>query len=153
MDWTETKRHLERPFSPTKLHWRAGATNRDKTKAIALAYINARDVMQRLDEVFGPFWQARYPHLGICEIGVFWDGQWIWRGNGAGVTEFEAEKGQASDAFKRAAVLWGIGRYLYYLPSPWVGYDPQKKRLMATPRLPKWATPEGYDEVMAKRAA
>lgn len=113
---------LTAPFPPAEISWRVGSTNADKTKGLALAYIDARSVMRRLDETLGPQnWQCRYPFSGCCEIGLFIDPHgWVWKANGAGVTEIEAEKGQYSDAFKRAAVLWGIGQYLYELPSPWV---------------------------------
>lgn len=121
---------LAEPFPQESVSWRAGAMTRDGKKAMALAYIDARDVMRRLDEVFGiAGWQCRYERLGdvtVCSIGVWFraDGEpektWIWKADGAGDTDFEAEKGALSDAFKRAAVRWGIGRYLYDLPSPWV---------------------------------
>lgn len=127
---------LKSPFNPTLISWRCGATNGDKTKGIALAYLNARDVMERLDEVCGASgWQARYPFMGCCDIGIKvgqiamidqtgavhheFPGEWVWKSNGAGQSDIEAEKGQYSDAFKRAAVLWGIGRYLYDLPNTW----------------------------------
>lgn len=153
MDNNPTYEALIRPFEVTKLSWRVGATSRDKKSAIALAYIDARDVMQRLDDVFGMSWQCKYSHADnktICELSVLIDGQWITRAGGAGDTDIEAEKGAISDAFKRAAVLFGIGRYLYNLPNKWVPID-EHKRLLETPDLPKWATPEGYDAIMAKR--
>jgi hypothetical protein len=52
------------------------------------------------------------------------DAEWLWKADGAGDTDVEAEKGALSDAFKRAAVRWGVGRYLYGLPSPWVEVEP-----------------------------
>jgi hypothetical protein len=52
-------------------------------------------------------------------------------------------KGSLSDGLKRAAVLWGVGRYLYRLPKTWVSYDNQKKRLTEIPALPRWALPAG----------
>jgi hypothetical protein len=117
------------PFPPALISWRIGSMAKKpdangKNKGRALAYIDARDVMRRLDDVCGPAnWQCRYPHANgktICEIGIKIDGEWVWKANGAGDTDIEAEKGAISDAFKRAAVLWGIGRYLYDLDSPWV---------------------------------
>lgn len=118
---------LTAPFPPDDVQWRVGATNKDKTKGMALAYIDARAVMDRLDEVCGPAnWQCRYPHANgktVCEIGLFIDGQWVWKADGAGDTDYEAEKGALSDSFKRAAVRWGIGRYLYELPAPWVAIE------------------------------
>lgn len=118
---------LREPFSPDRISWRIGSTTKDKAKGMALAYIDARDVMQRLDEVCGPEnWQCDYPHAGaktVCRIGIRLNNEWVWKANGAGDTDIESEKGALSDAFKRAAVLWGIGQYLYDLDSPWVALD------------------------------
>lgn len=119
---------LAEPFPPDAISWRVGSTTQDKSKGMALAYLDARDVMDRLDLVCGPdSWQNRYSHVGgvtVCEIGVRHGDQWIWKADGAGATDVEAEKGALSDAFKRAAVRFGIGRYLYALPSPWVALEP-----------------------------
>lgn len=162
---------LARPFDANRISWRLGATTKAKDKGIPLAYIDARDVMERLDKVVGQGnWQCRYPlasnHLLICEIGirtilpdVDTTDVWVWKSNGAGDTAVEADKGKCSDAFKRAAVLWGIGRYLYALPNQWVKIEPQGNsyvipkaiKLMLGETLPHWATPEGYDKIMAKR--
>lgn len=152
------KRELERPFPTNKVHWRIGATNGDKTRGTALAYVDSRDVMKRLDDVLGPEnWQRRYSHvvngLVVCEVGIRFGDDWIWKADGAGQTDYEGDKGSMSDSFKRAAVNFGIARYLYALPAPWVAIKPQGKSytLDETPQLPKWAIPEGYDEIMAKK--
>lgn len=123
---------LAAPFPADRVSWRVGTMTKDKSKAMALAYIDARDVMQRLDEECGAGgWQCRYIAMSngttCCEIGIRVDGEWIWKSNGAGATDVEAEKGAYSDAFKRAAVLWGIGRYLYDLDSPWVRINEWKQ--------------------------
>jgi len=142
---------LQEPFPVKAINWRVGATSKDKTKAIALAYIDARDVMKRLDDVVGmENWQCRYPFVGCCDIGICIDSVWIWKSNGAGETQVESEKGQYSDAFKRAGVMWGIGRYLYSLPNVWVPID-QYKRIIKPPELPTWATPSGYAKMLADR--
>ena len=135
---------LKAPFSADKISWRIGATNKDKTKGIPLAYIDARDVMNRFDEVFEMNWQCKYSHAStktVCEISVLIDGVWITRAGGAGDTDIEAEKGALSDAFKRAAVLFGIGRYLYDLPNEWIEIDEYKK-FKRKPSLPAWALPK-----------
>lgn len=122
---------LSEPFSPDAISWRIGSTNAEKTKGMALAYLDARDVMDRLDLVCGPGgWQCRYSHANgktVCDLAVKCGDEWVWKADGAGDTDVEAEKGALSDAFKRAAVRWGIGRYLYHLPSPWVEIE-QKGR-------------------------
>lgn len=131
---------LKAPFVPSKISWRIGSTNGDKTKGMALAFIDARDVQDRLEEVCGPNWQNRFVPMHdkktVCEIGIriprpvgnedFTNAsahEWIWRSDGAGDSDVEAEKGALSDSFKRAAVKWGVGRYLYDLDSPWVAIE------------------------------
>lgn len=144
---TDLMAKLAAPFSATLIHWRVGATSGDKTKGIALAYLNARDVMERLDEVCGPEnWQTRYPFPGCCEISIRINDQWITKANGAGQSDIEGEKGQYSDAFKRAAVLWGVGRYLYDLPNVWFPIESRGRshvftkaaQAEMTERLDKW---------------
>lgn len=122
---------LAAPFPTEFIDWRIGSTNKDKTRGMALAYIDARAVMDRLDTICGmDGWQCRYPHANsktVCEIGIHWKNEWIWKADGAGDTDFEAEKGALSDAFKRAAVRWGIGRYLYDVDAPWVQLEEGKR--------------------------
>lgn len=120
---------LAAPFPPDAVSWRVGSTTGDKTKGMALAYIDSRDVQERFDAVVGPAnWQRRHPHVGgttTCEIDVWCDERgWVTKTDGAGDTDVEAEKGSLSDSFKRAAVNWGVGRYLYGLDAPWVELEP-----------------------------
>ena len=145
---------LECPLPASQVSWRIGRKSQDKRKAQLLAYIDARDVMERLDRCCGfQNWQCRYSladnGLLICDVGIRIDGEWLWRSNGAGDTQVEAEKGKCSDAFKRAAVLWGIGRYLYGLDSPWVEIDSNGK-WAKDPVLPAWATPRGFLDSIKK---
>lgn len=118
------------PFPREAVSWRAQSLSKLGDKAMALAYIDARDVMNRLDEVCGPLgWQDSYVETAsgrvICTLSIAdMDNQgktvWIAKSDGAGSTDVEGDKGGISDAFKRAAVKWGIGRYLYDLDAPWV---------------------------------
>src|SRR6185369_15266953 len=105
---------LAAPFPPSAVSWRVGRVNEDKKSALCLAYLDARDIMDRLDLICGPAgWQCRYSHVGtttVCEIGIKVGDEWIWKADGAGQSDIEAEKGSLSDAIKRAAVRWGIGR-------------------------------------------
>jgi hypothetical protein len=87
-----------------------------------LSYITARQVMDRLDEVFGVFgWQVKFeamdPRNVKCTLSVNVDGEWITKEDfGFSDNENSADsgiKGAASDALKRAAVHFGIGRFLY----------------------------------------
>ena len=137
MPTSEELKHLFAEFPPSAISWRAQTVTQNGDKALALAYIDARDVMDRLDEICGAAdWQDRYESHGsrtICYLSIKVDGDWITKADGAGDTQVEAEKGAISDAFKRAAVKWGIGRYLYAIKSPWVpcesyaGRDGKKK--------------------------
>jgi hypothetical protein len=68
-------------------------------------------------------WQCKHISYGaktICHLGLKFNGEWIWRSDGAGDTNFEADKGAISDSLKRAAVHFGVGRHLYDLPSVFV---------------------------------
>ena len=111
--WIDIQAKLKAPFEVRQLSWRQGGGGRE------LAYINARDVMKRLDDVVGTEnWQDRYEECHgriICYLSIRVDGEWVTKCDGAGDTSIEGEKGGMSDAFKRAAVKFGIGRYLYYL--------------------------------------
>lgn len=120
------------PFPAEMIEWRVGSTNKEKTKCLPLCYIDARAVMDRLDSMCGPDgWQCSYsPGTNgsiVCNLGLRMpDGTWLWKADGAGATDIEGEKGMLSDALKRAAVRWGIGRYLYDLKAPWVELENQK---------------------------
>ena len=114
---------LSKPFDRKHIQWRVQRLTKDGTGGLALAYINVRQVQDRLNEVMGTDWQTKHEVFGtktICSLGLKLDGEWIWRSDGAGDTQFEADKGAISDSLKRAAVSFGIGRHLYDLPSIWV---------------------------------
>ena len=149
-----TSEQLKIPFPVNRVHWRMGARTKDKSKGMPLAYIDARDVMQRLDEVFGVGkWQDSYTETSsgriICELECYIDSMWIKKSDGAGDTGTEGEKGAISDAFKRAAVKFGIGRYLYAVKSGWVELDQYGN--FTPPPLPQWASPEGYKLILEKK--
>lgn len=90
-------------------------------KMSLLLYQDARCGMRILDETVGEFgWVCNYRREGeslFCGIAIKApDGTWLWKWNAGAPSNFEATKGEASDAFKRACVLWGIGRSLYSSP-------------------------------------
>lgn len=91
-------------------------------KVTLLLYKNARVDMKILDELFGPMgWKRSHKLIGdrlYCQVEV-WDSEkkeWISKEDVGVESNTEAEKGQASDSFKRACVNWGIGRELYTAP-------------------------------------
>ena len=144
IDWN----HLSAPFAPEDVEWKPGATTRDKKKGLAMAYITARAVQERLDEVFTPGgWKNEFragPDGGvICRIyfktghvDASGEAEWAWREDGADNTDVEAVKGGLSNAMKRTGAALGIGRYLYKLPSQWVPLD-DRGRFAQTPRIPR----------------
>ena len=111
-----------------------------------------RAIHNRLDEVFGCFgWKNEYRdwrgNSQLCGLSVKYECEWITKWDGASDTDFEATKGGLSDAMKRAAYQWGIGRYLYNLDPVWVPIKLSGKSYVIDgppPTLPAWALPEGY---------
>lgn len=103
---------------------------KDWKKGVCVAYIDARDVMNRLDEVcnIGNRQNKFYEVKGkvFCEIGIKIDNEWIWKWDSGALEENDnvdtetTSKGESSDAFKRAAVQRGIGRFLYTLPVQYI---------------------------------
>jgi hypothetical protein len=98
---------LSKPFPREEIQWRVQRLTKDGTSGLALAYVNVRTVQDRLNTVMGANWQTKHINYGvktICHLGLKLDGEWIWRSDGAGDTQFEADKGAISDSTKRAAV-------------------------------------------------
>jgi hypothetical protein len=97
--------------------WRVSNTNKHSKKCQAVAYCDSRQVQDVLDEVCGSQnWQDKYYDVDgttFCSIGIKVGDEWIWKSDCGSVSKIEAEKGESSDAFKRAAVKWGVGRFLY----------------------------------------
>ena len=130
---------LKRPFDLKDVKSRSGGKGR------TFYYIDARHVMKRLDDVFGiANWQTKYTETPsgrvLCELSVRINAEWITKSDGAGDTDFEGAKGAISDALKRAAVLLGIGAYLY------------NDSAFRNGQPAAWATPEGYDKIIASRS-
>lgn len=135
------KEQLEKPFLDDELEFRVGATNSDKTKGLALAYIQARAIQNRLDEVVGiENWRVSYKEINggfLAKLELKINNEWIAKEDGANVTDYEAIKGGISSAFKRAASIWGIGRYLYEIESQWLPIEQKGKAYIfkETPKL------------------
>lgn len=97
--------------------WRVQSIN-DKG-ATCVAYIDSRQVQDLLDEICGPEnWQSDYKEIKgnvYAGIGIWVNNQWVWKWDCGVESKTDGEKGEASDSFKRAAVKWGVGRFLYNL--------------------------------------
>ena len=145
----EIEAKLKAPFRPDEIEYRISAKTADKTKGLAVAYIQARAVQNRLDEVLGfTNWKNEIIDAAngkICGLSLRINGEWITKYDGADNTKIEATKGGISDSLKRAAVQWGIGRYLYNLPGQWVRIKNTYKdnyEIIERPKLPNWALPD-----------
>ena len=100
--------------------------NNGTVKVMLLLYKDARVDMKILDELYTPMgWKRTHKVIGdrlYCCVEV-WNpmaGEWIGKEDVGTESNTEAEKGQASDSFKRACVNWGIGRELYSAPRIYV---------------------------------
>ena len=94
---------------------------------ILLLYKNARVDMNILDEAVGAEnWQREhYECKGnlFCRVGIRHEGEWVYKSDCGTESNTEAQKGEASDSFKRACFNWGIGRELYTAPFIWVSAE------------------------------
>ena len=152
--------NLSNPFEFKDIEWRAGQFTKDGSKVMLLAYITSRAVMDRLDAVVGPEnWCATYEASPIkggleCRLSIrMLNGEWVTKTDAAEPTQIESVKGAYSDALKRAAVHWGIGRYLYNLDNSWVAVNRKRSPgavyvaskgvsgYAVPPMLPNWALP------------
>ena len=115
---------LQEPFVVNELEFRVGATTPDKKQGLALAYVQARAIQNRLDKIFGiGGWKVSYKEITggfLCKLAVKINEEWIEKEDGSSVTEFESIKGGISSAFKRVASSgFGVGRYLYSIRNHW----------------------------------
>lgn len=114
----ETKKF--KPLKADDIECRVSQINKDNSVNLLL-YKTARTDMKYLDEVIGAEnWQCDYKEVcGVvyCGIGIKTENGWIWKWDAGSESRVEAEKGQASDAFKRAGFRVGIGRELYTAPN------------------------------------
>ncbi|MEX6255494.1 MULTISPECIES: Rad52/Rad22 family DNA repair protein [Providencia] len=156
---------LDEPFTPEDIEWRvqqSGKTSKGACWAMVLAYVTNRAIQKRLDEVCGKQgWKNEFtpaPDKGVmCGISIKIDNEWITKWDGAENTAVEAVKGGMSGSMKRAAVQWGIGRYLYQLEESFTKCVTEKPKEQngwvraktkdgtifwwQIPTLPSWALP------------
>jgi hypothetical protein len=144
IDWTAVYAALSEPFDPSLIRYRAGATNRDKTHAQALPYVDPRAYEDRLNALVPGSWEVTFEPWGndriICRLTIHGvtrssTGEATDSPDGIAGTSAEAQ------AFKRACAKFGLGRYLYALTPQWVEYDATRKTVVApTPRRPETTT-------------
>ena len=153
MTGQELRRQLCEPFAAADVEWRVTKMRNSNSEGLVVAFIDSRAIQNRLDDVVGPFcWRTRFipwhqyvPKPGkyenpsetpktpissqLCGLSIYLEErkEWVEKVDGAENTDIEAIKGGISDSFKRAAVLWGVGRYLYEIPAKWVSLDKYKQ--------------------------
>jgi hypothetical protein len=151
---------LAAPFEATEVRFKPAVVSGNR--ALALAYVDARVIQDRLDDVLGVTgWQDDYECLPdgavVCRLRIRVGNEWLTKVDVGGPSEQPDEgdrrKAAFSDALKRAAVKFGVGRYLYRLPSQWVDYDPQRRQFVKSPVLPPHALPESRQPAAARPAA
>ena len=137
---TMTLAQLTAPFEKGDVKFKPQALSNDGTKALAVPYIDARAVMDRLDDVLGPEnWSDEYlvisPDSVMCTLAIRFpgakDGEWTRKadvGSKSGQPdEGDQMKAAFSDGLKRAAIKFGIGRYIYSLPKQWCDCETYEK--------------------------
>jgi hypothetical protein len=152
-------RSLQDRFPADEIEWRlqqAGEKN-GRVWAMCVPYVTNRAIQSRLDDVVGPGnWKNEFrpgPDGGVmCGLSVRVGDEWVTKWDGAENTDVEGVKGGLSSAMKRAAVQWGIGRYLYGLDETFAQVSETGSMRGKTkdgkpfkwdpPQLPKWALPE-----------
>lgn len=160
IDPIEIMQRLAEPFPYDAVGWKPQTLTKDKKKAMAIAFIDARNVMDRLDKTVGvENWIDEYrqmDHGNIeCRLSVRINSEWITKIDVGGPSDQKDDgdkmKAAYSDALKRAAVKFGIGRYLYELVGQWVEVDEWGK-FTRQPTLPGWAIPKKDNQVTKQPA-
>jgi hypothetical protein len=170
MDCSQLLERLREPFPDTDIEWRVQRTLRRNSKwyAVVLPYVTSRAIMNRLDDVFGlTGWKNEFLQWGErgvkCRLWVKIGDEWLYREDGASFEDnkehIDQIKSTCSNALKRAAVQFGIGRYLYYLDETIVELKTRGKNYVKIkegnqekylywdpPKLPNWALPKGDRE-------
>lgn len=157
---------LQAPFAAHEYEWRVSRLTKKEDKVVVLCYVTNRAIQNRLDDVFGPMgWRVEYeagpltPNGGVmCTISAYDPDskQWVSKADGAEKSDIESVKGAYSNACKRAAVAWGIGRLLYKLTETMVPLKEKGQHWVKTangfkcwdePQLPAWALAENAGKV------
>jgi hypothetical protein len=127
----DMRERLAAPFDDNDIEWRLQWSDKNKENGIAVPYVTNRAIQTRLDRVFGvdgwknefiPWHSDGKKSSQLCGISVwlYERREWVTKYDGADDSDIEPIKGGLSDAMKRAAVQWGIGRYLYSMPTVYV---------------------------------
>ena len=143
---SQVQRRLQAPFPSHLVGWKPQAFTKDRGRALLVAYVDARAVQDRLDAVCPDDWSFEITVVASTTLSV--NGRLTVLGvtrediGEAGEGEAGTRGAASSDALKRCAVQFGIGRYLYDLPKQWVDWNDARREPAVTPELPEWARPD-----------
>jgi len=153
---TEIIAKLTEPLPASEIEFRVGTTSY-KTKGLnLLAYKTARVDVRRLNEVCGIYWKDKFFYDKkdnlCCKISIYdhETKQWIGRTDVGTESITEKEKGNYSDARKRAGFCWGIGAELYDFPFIWIHWDKWYKNEKTGKMVPKINTKGWHIEYVGK---
>jgi len=125
---------LSAPFPFEDVAVKIQVTTKEKDKGMVVFYLDSRTIQKRLDEVLGHFnWKNQYltwkDNAQLCGIAIYNQerNEWIPKFDGAECSDIEPIRGGLSDSFKRAACMWGIGRYMYEIEGVWVEVEQRGK--------------------------
>lgn len=130
---------LRKPFHPSAIDWKPQSITKDGAKGMAIAYADLRAYQNRLDEVCGLDWSVTYTPWGeriVCHLTI----SGVTRSS-TGESDSQSERSEIggtsaeAQAFKRAGAMFGLGRYLYELPSVWVEMDGKQFSAQAKAKL------------------
>lgn len=128
---TFLKQILDQFKKPIPCQWRVQSYSKNKPSAAVIAYIDARDCMDLLDQYAIYGWSRKHYTIDskvYCDTGIYMpDGTMHMRSDCGTESNVDKEKGESSDSFKRACVNWGIGRFLYELPIFYIDTDVKKE--------------------------
>jgi hypothetical protein len=152
---------LTEPFDPSEIKWRVTHTTRDGSRGAVIAFADPRAYSDRLNHVFTPSgWTRTYEvntvssltrmkkdkviqtgkvlvtcTVTIAGIGTHADSGEEWADEENAMTSAQAQ------AFKRACICFGLGRYLYNFAEMWVPLNEYRQPINVPP-LPQWALPK-----------
>ncbi len=139
----ELLERLAEPFRPEQVRWKPQVVT-DAGKALAVPYVDPRVVTERLDQVVGGDWSFHWEPLGVQGDRLVVKSSLTIKGVtredvGEHVLSDREQadpwKSAVSDALKRAAVHFGVGRYLYWLEAVWCSYDRRRHEFLDEPYI------------------
>ena len=147
MKISDVTKRLQAPFPAHMIQWKPGVISKDRKRALMLAHIDARAVQDRLDAICPDAWAFDIEHIPGARVPTVKGTLTVLGVSRSDVGEapegdLGTFKAAVSDALKRCAVHFGIGRYLYDLPKFWSDWDDAKRQPVSTPELPEWARPD-----------